>query len=83
MEGEARSQAGCADTVTQGPLAQREVILSGREEMSLPATPTQGTSVRVTPLQFCVLRAHSLHSSPGPATQACLLVLQPGPAAPP
>ena len=33
MEGEARSQAAFADTVTQGPLAQFEEILSGREEM--------------------------------------------------
>ena len=46
MEGESRSQAGCADRVTQGPLAQCEGILSGREEMCPPAT--QGTSARVT-----------------------------------
>ena len=65
--------------VIQGLLAQLERIPSGREEMSLP---TPRTSVRVTPLQFCVLGAYSPHSSPGPAAQACLLVLQPGPSGP-
>ena len=81
MEGEARSQAGCADMVTQGPLAQHEGILSGREEM--PPLPLRGPLLGSQPLQFCVLRAHSPHSSPGPAAQACLLVLQPGLSAPP
>ena len=81
MQWEPRSQAGCTDRVTQGPLAQHEEIPSGREEMSpLPLTgPLPGSQ----PLQFCVLRAHSPHSSPGSAAQACLLVLQPGPSAPP
>ena len=81
MEREARSQAGCADTVTQGPIVQREGIPPGREEMS--PSPTQGTSAGVTVPSVLCPRAHSLRSSPGPATQACLLVLQPGPAAPP
>ena len=64
MEREARSQAGCADTVTQGPLAQLEGIPSGGKKCP---PPTQGTSARVTAPSVCVLGAHSPHSSPGPA----------------
>ena len=51
--------------VTQGPLAHHEVILSGREEMSLPLPPLRGPLLESQPLQFCVLRAHSPHSCPG------------------
>ena len=69
------------DMVTQGPLAQLERIPSGREEMS--TLPLPGLLLESQPLQFCVLGAYSPHSSPGPASQACLLVLQPGPSAPP
>ena len=73
---------------TQGPLAQHEGIPSGRKEMSpLPLLePLLGSHPSVLcprGLQVCVLRAHSPHSSPGPAAQACLLVLPPGPSAPP
>ena len=54
MEGEARSQAGCADPVTQGPLAQREGTLSGREEMS--PLPFRGPLLGSQPLPFVSLR---------------------------
>ena len=69
--------------VTQDPLAQHEGILSGREEMPAPPPQLRGPLLRSQSHQFCVLRAHSPQSSPGPAAQACLLVLQPGPSAPP
>ena len=72
---------GVVDMVTQGPLAQLEGIPSGREEMS--PLPLPGPLLGSQSLQVCILGAHSPHSSPGPAAQACLLVLQPGPSAPP
>ena len=72
---------GVVDMVTQGPLAQLEGIPSGREEMS--PLPLPGPLLGSQPHQSCVLGAHSPHSSPGPAAQARLLVLQPGPSAPP
>ena len=72
---------GLEDMVTQGPLAHLEGIPSGREEIS--SLPLRGPLLGSQSLQFYVLKAQSLHSSPSPATQACLLVLQPGPTAPP
>ena len=50
------------DTVTEGPLAQLEGILSGREEMF--SLPLPGPLLGSQPLQFCVLWAYSPHSSP-------------------
>ena len=81
MEGDSRSQAGYGGHGLQGPLAQLEGIPSGREEMF--PLPLPGPLLGSQPLQFCVLWAYSPHSSSGPAAQACLLVLQPGPSAPP
>ena len=45
----------------------------------MPSLPLRVPLLGSQPLQFHVLGAHSPHSSPRPAAQACLLVLQPGP----
>ena len=69
MEREARSQAGCADTVTQGPLAQLEGIPSGREEMS----PSHSGD-------FCQRHSPFSSVSTEPTLLTLVLVLLPKPA---
>lgn len=70
---------GVEDMITQGPLAQHEGIPSGKKEMSPLPLPKHLLGSQT--LYFCVLGAHSPHSSPGPVAQACLLILQSGPSA--
>ena len=79
MEREPRSQAGCGGHDHPGPSSPHEGIPSGKKEMSpLPLPePLLGSQT----LHFCVLGAHSPHSSSGPVAQPCLLVLQSGPSA--